>query len=114
MRTWGRVYAPDGSYQWAEVDTDANGFNDEVYTTTLIQVLYLNLGESPFYADYGIPSKQSVIQQIAPDFYVARTQAQFAPYFASLIVAKQATPEPTYSIGITTNSGVKIRMTIPE
>lgn len=113
MRTWGRVYAPDGSYTWTEVSTDANGFNDQVYITDLIQVLKLNLGESPFYADYGIPAVQSIAQQVAPDFYVARTQAQFAAYFANLVVSKESVPTPTYNVAITTNSGVKIRMQIP-
>jgi hypothetical protein len=44
-----------------EVTTDANGYNDAVYLTTLSQVLKLNLGESPFYANYGIPQYQSVL-----------------------------------------------------
>ena len=55
MRTYGRVYAEDGSYTWVEVSTDANGFDDMVMLTTLAQVLKLNLGESPFYANFGIP-----------------------------------------------------------
>lgn len=108
MRTYGRTYAEDGTYTWTLVQTDANGFNDYVWATTLIQVLLLNLGESPFYAGYGIPAQQSVIQQLFPDLYVAKTQQLFAQYFASLIISKVANPEPTYNVNIVTNVGVKV------
>lgn len=113
MRTYGRIFNEDGTYQWVEVSTDANGYNDYVWITTLIQCLKLNLGESPFYADYGIPAQQSVIQQIFPDFYVFRTQSQFAKYFASLLISKQNFPTPTYNVNITTNQGVKMAASIP-
>lgn len=96
------------------VTTDAQGQDDSVWLTTLIQVLKLNLGESPFYANYGIPAKPSVVQQVFPDFYVARVQQQFAQYFASLIVAKQpSTLNPTYLVNVTTHQGVKITASIP-
>ncbi len=85
----------DGSMgPWIEI-TDTN----LVWLATLVQTLRLNQGESPFYGDYGIPAQASVISQIAPDAAVARTQAQFLPYFASLVIA--AVPgeiEPTYSV----------------
>lgn len=112
MRTWGRVNGI-----WTEVTTDANGFNDQVYLTTLIQTLKLNLGESPFYADRGIPAQQSVIQQIQPDYYVLRTQALFAQYFAALLVAKVSQqpnqPNPTYSVNVTTQNGATLTGPIP-
>ena len=104
---------PDGSKTWTEVVTDANGANDYVWVTTLIQCLKLNLGESPFYANYGIPAKPSVVQQVFPDFYVARTQQQFVPHFANLVVSKQPSTTPTYNINVTTNQGVKIAASIP-
>lgn len=113
MRTYGRVYNPDGTYTWTEVDTDANGFDDLPWLTTLIQCLKLNLSESPFYANYGIPAKPAVIQQVFPDFYVARTQQQFSQYFASLIVAKENLPDPTYTVNVTTHQGVKIEVSVP-
>lgn len=109
MRTYGRIPNADGSPgPWVKVETDAQGFNDMVYLTTLIQCLKLNLGESPFYANNGIPAKPSVVQQVFPDFYVSRTQSQFASYFASLIVSKQPFPRPMYKINVTTNQGVKL------
>lgn len=114
MRTWGRTYNEDGTSQWVEVQTDANGFDDAVWITTLIQCLKLNLGESPFFAQFGIPAKPSVVQQIAPDFYVAMTQQLFAQYFASLIITKQNVPSPpTYQVNLLTHQGVKISASVP-
>lgn len=108
MRTYGRVNQVGGKGgQWTVVETDANGFNDAVWLTTLIQCLKLNLGESPFYADYGLPAHQAVIQQVFPDYYVALTQKQFAQYFASLIISKQPGRTPTYQANVTTQQGSK-------
>lgn len=120
MRTYGRITNPDGSLSWVQVSTDAAGYDDYVWVTTLIQCLKLNLGESPFYAIYGLPAKPSVVQQVVPDYYIFQTQKQFAPYFASLLMAKvnvQATkgkaPVPTYRVNVTTNQGVKMAMDVP-
>lgn len=125
MRTYGRIYAlnpdgsrknpqPDGFPYWTVVQTDSAGFNDAVYLTTLCQVLLLNLGESPFYANYGLPAKPTIIQQVQPDFYIARTQQQFAQYFAALIIAKQRSNPPTYKINVTTHQGAKAIVSVPE
>lgn len=133
MRTYGRVpvLIPGSNVQaidpetgspateWVEVDTTAAGYNDYVYITTLIQVLKLNLGESPFYGNYGIPAKASIVQQVAPDFYVIRTQQQFAGRFANLTIARTAAPSgypintPTYRVAVTTHQGLKLNVTVP-
>jgi hypothetical protein len=113
MRTYGRTYDEYGVPTWVEVQTDSNGDNSYVYITTLIQCLKLVLGESPFYANYGIPAIQSVVQQILPDFYVNQTQSQFAPYFASLIVSKQTSDPPTYLVNLVTKQGTKFQEVIP-
>lgn len=114
MRTYGRVTNPlTGVKTWQVVTTDANGFNDAVYLTTLIQVLLLNPGESPFYANYGIPAQQSLIQQFFPDFYVNRTQQQFAQFFGSLIVSKQESPDPYYTVNVITKAGSKQILQVP-
>lgn len=113
MRTYGRINQVDGKGGiWVEVDTDANGFDDAVWLTTMIQCLKLNLGESPFYANYGLPAHPAVVQQVFPDYYVALTQKQFAPHFASLIIAKQPGRTPTYQVNITTQQGSKVIMTV--
>lgn len=87
-----------------------------MWLATLCQVLLLNLGESPFYANYGIPAKPTIVQQVQPDYYVARTQQQFAPHFANLVIAKENSVPPTYRINVTTHQGVKASATvqIPE
>ncbi len=122
MRTYGRVTDLFGRRRWVRVDTDDRGFNDLVYITTLAQALQLNLGESPFFADTGIPAHESVVTQIFPDFYVMRTQQQFSQHFASLIITKvpgQAedkfhAPGPTYRVDVTTHAGSTLpSITIP-
>lgn len=103
MRTYGRINGV-----WEEVDPDANGFNDPIYLTTLVQCLKLSPGESPFYSNYGIPAQTSVIQQVLPTFYVNQLQQQFAPKFASLIISIVEQLPPTYKIDALTNSGSSI------
>lgn len=115
MRTWGRVGQVNGvGGTWQEVTTAPNGDNSMVYLTTLIQNLRLNLGESPFYANNGIPAYQSVMTQIAPDFYVSRIQQQFAPYFASLQIKRvPGTAQPTYNVTAVTLYGAVLEQEIP-
>ena len=116
MRTYGRTPTNSGP-QWVEVDTDANGFNDAVYATTFCQVLLLNLGESPFYGNYGIPAQQSVFTQIHPDFYMIMAQQQFSQYFAALTVAKVPkapnSSELVYNVAITTQQGYQLNASVP-
>lgn len=112
MRTYGRIKNPDGTRTWVEVTQDSNGSFEYGFVTTLIQCLKLSLGESPFYANYGIPAQRSVITQIFPDYYVTQTQQQFSPYFASLLVSKQQTLDPTYNIDVTLTNGTKFQQTV--
>jgi hypothetical protein len=114
MRTYGRLINADGTKTWVEVDTDANGFNDAVYLTTLCQCYLLNLNESPFYAGFGLPAEQSVIQQVAPDFYANRMAQYFAQFFASLILARDANAaEPVYTINVLTQQGARATLSVP-
>ncbi len=134
MRTWGRVYngaynsaignfsigiSPVGGpvnpddYVWVEVDTDANGYNDAVWLTTLAQVLQLGLNESPFFGNYGIPAQQSVVTQVFPDYYVTLTQQNFAQYFLALLIAKQNVFDPTYNINATATPGAILMNPVP-
>jgi hypothetical protein len=108
----GVVY-PTADKIWVEVTTTDDGYDDAVYLTTLIQVLLLFLNESPFFANYGIPAKESVIQQIAPDFYISQTQQQFSQYFASLTIARQSTTPPTYLVNAVTHQGFRVNTAIP-
>ena len=96
------------------VTTDpATGLNDMVYVTTLCQTLLLNLNESPFWGNYGIPAHPSVVTQIYPDYYVTYTQQQFSAYFASLIISKVSAPTPTYDVKIVTHQGQKLNALVP-
>lgn len=114
MRIYGRpVVGTDASGRqvfgpWEMVETDALGNNDALTITWLAQALKLNLNESPFYGDWGIPAKTSVQQQVAPDLYVTLAAQRFSPYFAALTIAKTQDPTPTYGVSIITKNGSKI------
>lgn len=111
MRTYGRVPVdpldPKGPQRWVVVETTAQGFNDDVYITAMAQTLKLNINESPYWANFGIPARQSVMQQIFPDFYITFTQQYYSRFFASLIVAKIPEPEPHYRFSLVTHQGFK-------
>jgi hypothetical protein len=115
MRVYGRVPAdpldPDGEKRWVVVQTTPRGYNDDVYICAMAQTLKLNLNESPFWGNYGIPAHASVMQQIAPDFYVIFTQNFYSRFFASLIISKDPyTPndlELVYRFSVVTNYGFK-------
>jgi hypothetical protein len=123
MRTYGRI-VPDPLYPdvktWVQVNTDANGYDDMVWLTTLIQVIKLNLGESPFFSQYGIPAHPSVVSQIAPDYYMNWTQQKFASHFLSLLISKQLNavdengiPSPGYLVNVITQYGAQLTAVIP-
>lgn len=115
MRVWGRVGQVSGlGGTWQKVTTDANGFNDNVFFTTLCHVIKLNLGESPFYANYGIPQQQTVVMQVFPDFYAAQIQQQFSPCFASLTITRVPnTSPPQYNVNAVAHSGALLSQVIP-
>lgn len=130
MRTWGRVAAtldnytgdpadlivdsdfPHG-YVWQEVTTDANGYDDAIWLTTLAQVLQLGLNESPMFANYGIPAQSSVFSQIYPDYYVSQMQQKFSVYFLSVLVSRLAGRGPRYRINTVTKSGAIMPSPVP-
>jgi len=113
MRIYGRTTDELGNKTWVDVTTDAKGYNDDVYLTALAQDLQLNLGESPFYAGYGIPSFQSLVTQVYPDYYAMIAQSQYSPYFASLTIARvPLTTPPEYNVTAITNRGSVLGATI--
>ena len=122
-RIWGRVYTVPptptnpGTYTWQVVTPDANGVADYVYATNLAQVLALELGESPFYANAGIPGQRSVMQQLFPDFYANLTQQNFAQYFAALTIVRQVptvdSVGPIYNVNVTRHDGSIFQQAIP-
>jgi hypothetical protein len=105
MRTYG---VDQSTGQWVEVLETSY-----IWLATLAQTLRLNQGESPFYANYGIPAQNSVYTQIPPDLAVNRTQTQYAPFFANLTVVKQQnTLNPTYNISAVFQNGTIISSTV--
>lgn len=109
MRVYGRTTdVLTRAKTWRVIETASDGTNDYVYLTALAQVYKLNLNESPFYANMGIPARQAVQQQIAPDYYVYYIQQKYSQYFASLVVDKTADSPPTYRVFVITNFGVTI------
>lgn len=119
MRIWARKYTTAYEYTWVEVTTDDNGFNDAVYLSAFCQVLQLQPQESPFYAEYGVPSIQAVQDQVIPDTNVYFMQSRYSQYFISLQVmpahqtdANGATT-PVYNVTAITNSGARISAVVP-
>ncbi|HDR9497034.1 TPA: hypothetical protein QDC06_000219 [Burkholderia cepacia] len=113
MRVWGRIINEDGSKTWVQVSTDASGYNDNCYLTALCQALKLNLGESPFYANVGIPQQQTIMTQVFPDFYISKIQQQYAQYFASLtIIRVPGSFPPQYNVQAVCNSGAILTRTV--
>lgn len=111
MRTYGRQYFPNNVVKWVEITTDPDGNNDSVHITALVQTLMLNLGESPFYANTGIPAQRTILQQLYPDYYVNQTQRQFSQHFASLNIQRQPnTTYPKYNVYATTHLGATITL----
>lgn len=112
MRTWGRIIE-NGKKKWVEVKSDENGDASYFWLTTLIQTLKLNLGESPFYINFGIPAQQSIMTQIYPDYYVNQVQKQFSPFFTSLMINKvENALNPTYNIHIVFLNGTTFQQKI--
>lgn len=108
MRVWGRVNG-----QWQAVETGPDGLNQEVYITWLAQVLKLNLGESPFWANWGIPQYQTIMTQIAPDYYVMQTQSFFAGRFAALAITRiRGVTNPSYNVNILTKAGTSLNFSV--
>ena len=109
MRTYGRV---NGS--WQEVSTSATGDDSMVWLTTLAQVLKLQLGESPFFGDYGIDVYGSLSSQIPPDYYIQKTVSKFSQYFISLTVNRTFSGvNPSYNITAILPSGAITSVQVP-
>lgn len=103
-----RTYGKNESGQWVEIDNTSY-----IWLATLAQTLRLNQGESPFFANYGIPAIGAVLAQVAPNAAINRTQQQYAPYFSSLSVYKDATQtDPTYRINAVFQDGTTLQTSV--
>lgn len=112
-RTWGRTYDEFGNATWVMVTPDSEGNSDALYLTAIAQVIQLQLNESPFYANYGIPAQQSVMTQIYPDYYAMKIQEQFSNFFASLLISREPqTNPPMYNVQAITHKGAILGVSI--
>ena len=110
MRTWGRIKNPDSDkLEWVKVETAPDGTSDAVWLTTLCQSILLNINESPFFAELGIPQQQSVANQIPPEYYAMEIQNAYSAYFASLAILRtrpiDEVDSPTYKVNVVLKSG---------
>lgn len=95
MRVWTRVMGSDGKRTWQPVD------NDQGNIAWLQNALLLQLGESPFWTDWGLPVSKTLVSQIWPDYYLNMTQQRFRDVFPTLQVTRQRVDgqsDPVYSI----------------
>jgi SH3-like domain-containing protein len=114
VRAWGRITDELGNKTWVEVTTDSNGLNDAVNVTWLAQALKLNLNESPFWGNWGIPQYQTVMTQVYPTYYVMQTQTRFQGLFAALQISQiQGAANPSYNVNATLHNGAQISVEIP-
>lgn len=94
MRVWGRTYDALGNGKWVAVETDAKGFDDYPLITALVQAIRLNLNESPFWGQFGLPAHQAVLQQTPPDYNMQFIATYFSQFFASLIISREPIEPP--------------------
>lgn len=119
MRVWARQYTDEYNYTWVKVETDPSGYNDAVYLSAFAQALQLQPQESPFYAEYGIPSIQAVHSNVTPDMNVYFMQQKYAPNFISLQVipshtqGTNGTINPVYNVTAITHTGSVLSAVIP-
>jgi len=103
-----RTYGKNESGSWVKITETSY-----LWLATLAQTLRLNEGESPFYSNYGIPAHTSIMTQVAPNAAINRTQQQYAPYFASLSVLRDAgVLTPTYRISAVFQNGTNIQTSV--
>ena len=103
MKTLGRNVVTG---EWEYVTSD-NG-NEPVWFTTLCQVLKCEMREQPFNnrEGFGIPTQDSIINRLMPDYYLSRIQQQFSEYFPypPQITRVEGYPVPTYKVSVTLTS----------
>ncbi|UMM63143.1 hypothetical protein [Aristophania vespae] len=82
MRVWTRQFQSDGTRKWVAVT------GNQAIIAWLQNNLLLQLGESPFYADKGLPVTQSLISRIWPDYYLNQLQEFFRDYVSTIQITR--------------------------
>jgi hypothetical protein len=107
LRTYGRSTNQDtGITSWVTVTSTPEGSDELVWFTDLLQALQLDLGESPFFGNVGIPVQETIASGIYPDFYVNALQNYYSPNFAVLYITRDSTQfDPTYDVYVQFSNG---------
>jgi hypothetical protein len=82
--------------------TDSNLFP----LVDLINVLQTEPTEQPFWANVGIPLKETVISKVAPDYYLDQVKQYFRSMFDSLQITKLAANN--YYIAVKLKNGLTL------
>lgn len=99
------TYARDDNGVWRQITDD-----EEAAIETLVNCLKLGLGESPFYANYGIPFFDAIETQVEPSVYVNRLREKFLGWFASIEI--KIIDTASYEIDVMTIKGKRYGFTI--
>ena len=93
--------------EWKYVTSD-NGA-ELVWFTTLCQVLKAEMREQPFYniEGFGIPTQDSIINHLMPDYYLMKIKEKFSEYFISppTITRVSSYPEMAYNVSVILSTG---------
>ncbi|KMQ89824.1 hypothetical protein RF55_10509 [Lasius niger] len=96
-RVWARTGQPDqdGKRKWISVS------DNTAILTWLQQAVLLQLGESPFWVDWGLPVIGFLSQGIYPDLYMQKTKERFQPYFLNVNINRNIPDNPEDQIAYT-------------
>ena len=84
------------SSEWVYI-TDPELINFEI----MLAALKAEPREMPFFANYGVEAQDSVMSRTMPDYWMIRTQEQFAKNFKSLSIVRDPAVEFGYVVAVT-------------
>ena len=115
MRVYGRTIdntRPNANfYKWQVVQDD----DDNIRLTHLIQVLQMDIQESPFYSNWGMPVANALITGVLSDVAINNTINQFAQYFAALQITRGISNDPKeiyYQVDVVLKNGKNVTLDV--
>jgi len=82
-----------------------------IWVTIVKHELQLRVGESPFFADAGIPAEDSIITQQEPDYHVNNVKRRYEAKFRRFDIVKRSIVPLIYDIALTTRNGDNVTLT---
>jgi len=82
-----------------------------IWVTIVKHELQLRVGESPFYADAGIPAEDSIITQQEPDYHVNNVKRRYEAKFNAFDITKVSGQPLVYNIALTTKNNDTVTLT---